>query len=168
MSETEKNFESLRRLLALKRHEVPPPGYFDDFPDQVRVRLRTGSRRESFSLMDELLEQAPWLAKGLEVFEMKPAFAGVFASALCLLLLFGVVYAERPESASKPLLSAAIPAAATSLAAVSPPALAQPAEETGIVSSTNPVIRLRPLPSSSPFDQSPFGVQPVNYLLPGN
>src|SRR5581483_9251329 len=33
----------------------------------------------------------------MQMFEMKPAFASSFASALCLLLLFGIVYAEQSD-----------------------------------------------------------------------
>ncbi len=93
MNETENNFESLRRLLALKRHETPPPGYFNDFSSQVLQRIRVDHTDQSTNLEEELYSHAPWLAKLLHVFDAKPVFAGGFAGALCLLLLVGIVYA---------------------------------------------------------------------------
>ena len=44
-----------------------------------------------------MADELPWLFRLLSAFEAKPAFAGAFASALCLLLVFGIVYAERPD-----------------------------------------------------------------------
>jgi len=167
MNENENNFESLRRLLALKRHETPPPGYFNNFSTLVLTRIRAGESQAAANLLEELFDQAPWLAKVFQVFEMKPAFAGTFASALCLLLLFGIVYAERPDAASQMLVQAAITTTPLPLDA-SPTELAQVTDQMGIVSSTNPVFNLQPAASDPSFGQSPFGVQPVNFSLPGN
>lgn len=36
--------DRLRQLLALKRHEVPPPRFFDELPRRVIVSIRAGSR----------------------------------------------------------------------------------------------------------------------------
>jgi len=101
MNENE-NFESLRRLLALKRHEVPPPGYYNRFSRDVIARIRSGEQPADAA--ESLYAHAPWLFKFFQLFEAKPAFASSFASALCLLLLFGIVYAERPASAPQPIL----------------------------------------------------------------
>lgn len=93
MSENDNNFEALRRLLALKRHEIPPPGYFEDFSGNVIARIRAG----------EGVQKLPWLLRFLQVFEAKPAYPVALASSLCVLLLFGIVNVEQnPEIASPP------------------------------------------------------------------
>lgn len=74
------NFDRLQRLLKCKRYEPPPPGYFDDFADQVIVRLeRTTTVRASSWWAD--------LVAGLEV---KPLLVGAYGVAVCGLLLFGI------------------------------------------------------------------------------
>jgi hypothetical protein len=164
MNENENNFESLRRLLALKRHETPPPGYFNNFSSQVLQGIRVGQTDKPTNLSEELFNHAPWLAKLLHAFDTRPVFAGGFAGALCLLLLFGIVYAERPDFTPQPLLQAANSSA--SLAAVSPTALSQSPDQLGIVSSTNPVLSLQPV--ASPFGQQNPLAQPVNFSPSGN
>jgi hypothetical protein len=164
MNENENNFESLRRLLVLKRHETPPPGYFNYFSRQVLQRIRAGDTGKSANWLNELFGQALWLEKLLQAFDVKPVFASAFAGALCLLLFLGIIYAERPEITSQPLLQAATTAA--SLAAVSPVSLSQSADQTGIVSSTDPVLSLQPV--ASLFGQQNSLAQPVSFSLPGN
>jgi hypothetical protein len=165
MNKYENNFESLRRLLALKRYETPPPGYFNDFSSQVLQRIHLGHAEKPDEFSEELFSHAPWLARLLHTFDARPVFASGFAGALCLLLLFGIVYAERPDfTAQQPLLQAENNSA--SLAAVSPSALPQPSDQVGIVSSTNPVLSLQPV--ASPFGQQNSLAQPVSFSPSGN
>ncbi len=81
MSSENQDFVELRRLLALKRHEMPPPGFFDNFSRQVISRIKA----------DETAPQtvwSKWLAKwtALSNFEIKPALAGGFGVAVCSVL----------------------------------------------------------------------------------
>jgi len=166
MNENENNFESLRRLLALKRHETPPPGYFANFSAAVTARIRAGDARRTASVPNRLADELPWLFRLMSAFEAKPAFAGAFASALCLLLLIGIVYAERPSDVEpQPILQATLD---TSPLAVATPVnlSSQPAEQTVFLSSTNPVFNSQP--AGAWFASQGPTVQPVNFMLPGN
>lgn len=158
MNANENDFGTLRQFLKLKRHEIPPPGYFNNFSGEVIARIREGGKTR------EISAETPWLLKLLQLFEFKPAFAGAFASGLFLLLVFGFVFADRPESSPQPLLSASAPQS-NSFASASPVALAQPAENTGLIATTNPAASLQPV--ASLFNsQNPFAQQ-VNFT-PGN
>lgn len=48
------DFESLRRLLATKRHERPPPGFFDDFSTRVMTRIARDEEMRDRSWWDRL------------------------------------------------------------------------------------------------------------------
>ncbi len=54
MNENNKNFDELKRLLKLKRHEIPPPGYFNNFSGEVISRIRAGETGGSTSLAEQL------------------------------------------------------------------------------------------------------------------
>jgi hypothetical protein len=164
MNENENNFESLRRLMVLKRYETPPPGYFNYFSSQVLQRIRAGDAGTSANWVEGLFGRAAWLERLLQVLDVKPVFASAFAGALCLLLFLGIIYAERPDLTSQPVLQATTTTA--SLTAVSPPTLSQPTDQMGIVSSTSPVLSLQPV--ASPFGQQSSLAQPVSFSLSGN
>jgi hypothetical protein len=172
MNENENNFESVRRLLVLKRYEIPPPGYFDYFSSQVLQRIRAGDTGTSANWLEEYFAQAPWMGKLVQVFNVKPVFASTFAGALCLLLFLGIIYADRPDLAAQQVLQAAnttaslTTASLTTASLTAAPSLSQSADQMGIVSSTNPVLSLQPV--ASLFGQQSSLAQPVSFLLPGH
>ena len=93
MSLEPNEFEALRKLLALKRHELPPPGYFSRLPDKIAVRLERGEGR--LSLWERI-------SAG---FTFRPAFAYSFALAAFGALTFSVIDSVRAhpqESAQMP------------------------------------------------------------------
>jgi hypothetical protein len=156
MSFDSENFESLRRLLAIKRHEQPPPGYFNTFSSDVISRLREEQRRAQD--LDKRFEQAPWLLRLFTMLETKPVFAGAFGMGVCALLIAGVVYSENVQpapiataligGAGSPLISDATSSKDTSLGMM-------PVSET-----TNRIASL--------FDQiQDVKPKPVNFSMPG-
>jgi hypothetical protein len=167
MSENENNFESLRRLLVLKRHEIPPPGYFNNFSESIIQGIREGRFAKPATFSGRLFTQAPWLERIFQVFDTKPVFASGFVGALCLLLFFSVIHAERPDLAAQPL-SPVSTANAVSLATLSPAAFSASADQPGIVSSTNPVLSLQVVSTGPAFGQHNPLVQPIGFQLPGN
>ena len=94
MNQDSQDFEQLRRLLALKRYEQPPPGYFNDFASQVIARIKAGDRAEE-SVLERLFWEAPWLQRFWAAIEAKPVIAGAFGVAVCALLVGGVLYSEN-------------------------------------------------------------------------
>jgi len=164
MNENENQFDDLRQLLKLKRQETPPPGYFNSFSSQIIARIRAAEAGGPQTAA-ESVPGSSWLLKFLELFEFKPAFAGAFASALCLLLVFGIVYADRPDSGTQPFLQNADPATA-SLAYLTPTEMPAAAYASGMISSNTPMASLQPVPSF--FGSENPLVQPVNFSPSGN
>jgi hypothetical protein len=142
MSQDPENFDLLRRLLALKRHEQPLPGYFDDFSSQVIGRIRLGHPNEPVLALERLLWDAPWLQRIWAAFEAKPLLAGAFGVAVCALLITGVVYSDRTEVPPVALIPVSeavpVPADIAKVSAADHPLLAKPATLQA-VSSTDPV-----------------------------
>jgi hypothetical protein len=112
MSQDSQDFTSLRRLLALKRYEQPPPGYFNHFSTQVIARIKAGEGAHE-SALGSLFWEAPWLQRLWAALETKPILASAFGAAVCVLLIGGVVYSERADN--QPTLSALPTASATAV-----------------------------------------------------
>lgn len=113
MDPEQNDFLQLRRLLAIKRHEQPPPGYFDGFSREVIVRLRAGEAAPKSSLAAMLSWEAPWVQSLLGMVQARPVLAGGFGFAACSLLVAGLLFSE-PNNAQE--LSTGPWAAATAMA----------------------------------------------------
>jgi len=147
MSDSNNNFEDLKRLLKLKQHEVPPPGYFNRFSGDVVSRIRAGDAGGRAGVLDGIQTGSPFLASIFRLLEARPSIIGGFATSLCLVLLVGVVLADRPENASAGpdfASTSGISDAAPALASTVPLATA---DNSGISISTNPVSSLQPVAS---------------------
>ncbi|MCL5096331.1 MAG: hypothetical protein M1608_02100 [Candidatus Omnitrophica bacterium] len=82
----------------MKRHEQPPPGYFDDFSSQVIAGIRAGAA-----------EPITGWQRLVEVLKCRPVLAGAYGVAVCGLLLLGLnlsrMMGDRPESVPKDWVS---------------------------------------------------------------
>jgi hypothetical protein len=98
MSSDSENFEQLRRLVALKRHEQPPPGYFHHFSREVIVRIKAGETGDQITASwwswNSSLLQRFWAA-----IESRPALAGAFGVAVCGFFAAGALLSENANSA---------------------------------------------------------------------
>jgi len=65
------DFEAVRKLMALKRHEAPPPGYFSRLPGTIIARIERGEGKAGF-----------WERITAD-FAVRPAFAYAFVLAAC-------------------------------------------------------------------------------------
>ena len=155
MSETNNNFEDLKRLLELKRREIPPPGYFHHFSGDVVARIRTGESGGAQSFLERLHADSPYLTALLQLVGAKPGIVGALASGACLLLLVGVLFTNRSEPGST-----AAPMVFAQSATEASPTLAssdtlEPADN-GITVSTNPVSSLQPANTLFGAPQNPL------------
>ena len=74
----------LLRLLSLKRHEVPPPGFFDHLPDRILLSIRAGQE-----ISDETWWKRAWLTlRGEPMIGVSYTALGIGA------VLFGVSFLQ--------------------------------------------------------------------------
>jgi hypothetical protein len=92
------DFEGLRRLLAIKRYEQPPPGYFNAFSRQVIVRIRAGERSEEATWFQSFFADASWMHRLWAALETRPALVGAVGALVCGLLISGAIYSPAANS----------------------------------------------------------------------
>jgi hypothetical protein len=82
MNSSPDDFRDLRRLLAVKRHEQPPPGYFNYLPDKIMMRIE----REDRAGVGLYSTWWGWLVAKIDA---QPVLAGAYAFAISGLMLLG-------------------------------------------------------------------------------
>lgn len=132
MSNPQDNFEQLRKLLALKRYEQPPPAFFHQFTRRVIDRITAPERYA------ESAEDRTWVERLWQYLEVRPWLAGAIGAIACGLLVFWIMHAQRVEWAQPtlPVITHHVPEPSAE-----PTALVQTDTSTGqiLASSTNPV-----------------------------
>lgn len=94
-------FEKLQKLLALKRHEEPPPGYFDRLPGEIRARIAHAEAHPE-----------PWWRRWLVSWDVAPALATSYAVVAVALVVGGVWFANQAGSpGGAPMVTTVGPAA---------------------------------------------------------
>jgi hypothetical protein len=147
MSTAPEDFEKLRKLLKLKRHEQPPPGYFNNFSGRIISRLEAGG---SAGQTDLFSADAPWARRLVRMLETNPIFAGAFGVAICALLIFGITSFQYVDRTSVAMVS---DTGDTS----GPMLLGRPADTAA--SSINPMFSTN-IPGASTFGALSLSVEP--------
>lgn len=92
MPDPQDDFRDLRRLLALKRYEQPPPGYFQRLPEQILDTIQARRRPKWWGWLNRLVPRGG--------FELRPALAGTLVLALGVFYAFGLHPTADEESAN--------------------------------------------------------------------
>jgi len=164
MNSQPENFDPVKKLLSLKRHEVPPPRYFSDFSGRVIARLDAPERFKTW-----------WQRLGFG-FDLQPAMVCASGMVLSALLLFGILASLQVGEKQMAVFPAATDATTEPMVLTplgSPPVVAglnlKPiAKPEEILPSTFPVVSASR--SASPFGQFQFQgqVQRISSGASGN
>jgi len=126
MNPSPDNFDALQKLLALKRHESPPPIYFDRLASRVIARLEAEGGMRSTT----------WWQRWWEALNSPPVLAFSYGAVVVGLLMLGVGLLQSLELEADPALAA------------SQPWLARDALSVGV--AAHPVFELSQSPSIEP------------------
>ena len=136
MNPSPEPFDRLGKLLALKRHEPPPPGYFNHFSDKIIARIEA----------EGLCTQVSWWRRLFPQWDAKPVLACAYGLVITGLLAIGVGVSQSldTEEAAAPDLGrpwfAQAPASDIALPLSVPVAQGSLTGQSNLASSVNPVI----------------------------
>lgn len=129
MSNAPEEFDSVRKLLKLKRYEQPPPRFFDELPARVLNAIEAAPAQASAGFFS----QVPVLSRFFALLEQNALVAGSLVTGLCALLIGGVVYSEVADQA--------VPTGAESASFAAMNLPAPTAQDSAVqVSSMNPIL----------------------------
>jgi hypothetical protein len=164
MSPDSENFEQLRHLLAVKRHEQPPPGYYHSFSREVIVRIKAGELGEEQTTVWWSWEGS-WLQRVWAAFETRPVVPGAVGLVVCGFFVGGVLISENVQDSGG--LAIAQPAAIATL--VQPASAGAPWQHASVEYPSTAGISAPDVPRNSLFDEiQNFQAQPVSFQIPGN
>lgn len=135
MNAQPENFDRLKKLLALKRYEQPPPAYFENLSSRIMDRIE---QQREIALL-------PWWRK-LALFDLRPAMVCGTGVIVCGLLAAGVITSLEVNNTAVAAPAQMVISGQPSLEIGMPPTA--PEE---IQSSIEPVLSTVSTPS--PFDQ---------------
>jgi len=87
----DENFDKLRVALSLKKHETPPPGYFNRLPGKILARIEAS----------ELASQSTWWDWVVERFDARPLLACAYGFTISGLLLMGFRVSQLLQADAK-------------------------------------------------------------------
>ena len=146
MNPNTENFDQLRKLLALKRYELPPPRYFNEFSGRVMARLAEPERQAL----------TWWQRLGFDL-DLRPAAMCGLGVVVCGLLSFGMIGAmqmSEPDAAAVPGSFVGGPMTPPTVAGIAP---AQASVDTASIA---PFITRQ---TGSPFNQFGMTATPVSF-----
>jgi hypothetical protein len=155
----EQQFDQLRKLLALKKHEVPPPGYFNRLPGKILARIEAS----------EPASQSTWWDWLVARFDARPILACAYGFTMSGLLLMGFRFSQALQVADvetpAPTLGGGWLAATPDPVTLQPNSFMQshfanPAGLVNFSSSIEPVVEMNPQRATV---TSMF--QPVSYTV---
>ena len=131
MNPEPKNIERIQRIIALKRFEQPPPGYFHVLPDRIMTRIERGEGGSDF-----------W-EKVFSIFSVRPALAYAFAVSVCGAVTISTMYATRIQGSVASGPDTGLALNMSSQMGESQPTHARVLHVQDWLGSTNPVVAVR-------------------------